>query len=75
MDKKAREFDKDGEYRRKVDDVLELLKEFRTNYPFKDHPESIDDLTARDIFNEGRTTFSGGLYMNSRTWGTSVVTL
>lgn len=57
MSKRAEEFDKSGKYRRKVDDVLESLEQFRRKYPFKDHPELIDNLTAEDIFNEGEDCF------------------
>ena len=57
ISKKAEEFDKSGKYRRKVDDVLELLEQFRRKYPFKDQPEFIDNLTAEDIFKEGEEYF------------------
>lgn len=52
ISKKAKEFDKNGEYMRKIDNALELLKQFRQKYPFKDNPESIDSLTADDLFKE-----------------------
>jgi len=52
ISQKAKEFDKRGKYRRKVDDALELLKQFRRNYPFKESPESIDSLTIDDLFKE-----------------------
>ena len=54
---KAKEFDKSGKYRRKVDNALKLLEQFRQKYPFKDHPESIDNLTAEDLFNKGGDYF------------------
>lgn len=57
ISEKAKEFDKSGKYRRKIDNALELLKQFRRKYPFKDHPEFIDDLTVEDLFKEGEDYF------------------
>lgn len=47
---KAKEFDSNGEHRREIDKALELLRELRKKYPFKDDAESIDKLTAEDIY-------------------------
>lgn len=52
ISEKAKEFDKNGEYREKIDNALELLKQFRQEYPFRDNPESIGSLTADDLFKE-----------------------
>lgn len=52
ISEKVKEFDKSGKYRRKIDNTLELLGQFRRKYPFKDSPESIDSLTADDLFKE-----------------------
>lgn len=57
ISEKAEKFDKSGQYRRKVDDVLAVLEQFRRKYPFKDQPEFIDNLTPKDIFNEGEDCF------------------
>lgn len=52
ISERAKEFDKNGKYRRKIDNALELLEQFRQIYPFKDCPESIDSLTADDLFKD-----------------------
>ncbi len=57
MSEKAEEFDKSGKYRRKVDDVLRLLEQFRLKYPFKEDSEFVNSLRAEDIFNEGKDYF------------------
>lgn len=50
LSEKAKEFDISGERRREIDDALELLKQFRKKYPFKDDPTSIDRLTPDDLY-------------------------
>lgn len=56
ISEKVKEFDKSRKYRRKIDKTLELLGHFRRKYPFKDSPESIDSLTADDLFKESPPT-------------------
>jgi hypothetical protein len=57
ISEKAKEFDPDGEIRREMDNALELLRQFRRKYPFKDDTESIDKLRPEDIFMKGEDYF------------------
>lgn len=57
MSEKIKEFDKNGEYKQKIDESLSMLKAFRQKYPFKDDPNSIDALTAEDLFKKGGDYF------------------
>jgi len=57
ISEKAKEFDLSGEHRRELDNALELLKQFRKKYPFKDDPTSIDRLTPDDLFKKGEDYF------------------
>jgi hypothetical protein len=50
ISEKAKEFDPNGEYRKEIDNALELLRQFRKRYPFKDDPKSIDGLTPEDLY-------------------------
>lgn len=45
-------FDKDGVFKNKIDQTMVLLQKFRTKYPFFEKPDSIDTLTADEVFNE-----------------------
>jgi len=65
------EFDKSGAYRRKVDTALGKLLQFRRLYPFKTHPEQIDNLEAKDVYNKGKdVTFTSDC---SPAWGTGSI--
>lgn len=57
ISEKAKEFDSNAEHRREIGNALELLKQFRKKYPFKDNPKSIDELTADDLFKKGEDYF------------------
>jgi hypothetical protein len=57
MSKEAEFFDKSGKYRRRADYVLRSLERFKQVYPLRGNPETIDNLKAEDIFNEGRDYF------------------
>jgi hypothetical protein len=57
ISEKAKEFDPKGARRREIDKALELLRQFRKKYPFKEDPESIDRLTPEDLFKKGGDYF------------------
>lgn len=50
MDGRIRYFESFPTYRYKVNNALELLREFKQEYPFKAHPELIDTLTIEDLY-------------------------
>jgi hypothetical protein len=50
MMEKASAYDKNGLMKHEIDNALDLLKQFRTKYPFVEDPESIDFLELDDIF-------------------------
>lgn len=54
---KARDFDRSGDIKKEINSRLELLKEFRRKYPFRDDPEFIDRLTPDDLFKVGGDYF------------------
>ena len=54
---KAKEFDRSQEIEKEINARLELLKEFRDKYPFKNDPDSIDKLIADDLFKVGEDYF------------------
>jgi hypothetical protein len=47
---RARTFDSAGTIKRLVEESLGRLQEFRKKYPFTEHPDQIEKLTADDIF-------------------------
>ena len=53
----VRAFERYSQYRRKVDHVRGLLMQFRREYPFVSHPESIDNLDCDDIYDIERNRF------------------
>ena len=57
INEKAKEFDKSGKIKRKTDQALEKLKRFRQEYPFIHNSESINALTADDLFKKGKDYF------------------
>lgn len=57
ISEKAKEFDLNGEHKREIDNALKLLRQFRQKYPFKDKPESIEKLTADELFKKGEDYF------------------
>ncbi len=66
---KAREFDKSGEIRRKINECLELLEVFREKYPFRRHPDSINKLTTEDLVQKGEDCFFKWLEFTLRPLG------
>lgn len=54
---KARDFDRTRDIEKEINVKLELLKEFRRKYPFRDDPESINRLTPDDLFKVGEDYF------------------
>lgn len=50
---KAREFDKNGEQKKKVENALRKLEQFLSLYPFRKSPEQIDLLTPEKLYNPG----------------------
>jgi len=54
---RVRAFDADGKFRKEIDAGLELLRQFREKYSFKDDPNSIDRLTPDDVYKKGGDYF------------------
>lgn len=50
---KAKEFDKNGEQRKRVENALHKLERFLSLYPFRKHREEIDLLTPEKLYNPG----------------------
>lgn len=73
ISEKAKEFDISGERRREIDDALELLKQFRKKYPFKDDPRFIDLLTPEDLFKKGEDYFFRWIEFKLRSLGRLLV--
>ena len=57
ISEKAKEFDPDGTHKKEIENALKLLEQFRKKYPFKDNPDSIEDLTPDDLFKKGEDYF------------------
>jgi hypothetical protein len=54
----AKEFDKEGIIKNKVDYALEKLRAFKEKYPFQQNPDKIESFSAQDVFNsDGSTDF------------------
>lgn len=49
---KVKEFDLNGEHKREIANALELLRQFRKKYPFKDSPKSIDSLAPKELYSK-----------------------
>lgn len=52
MIEKAKAFDKSGSIEAMIDHVLDLLRQFRSEYPFAEDPSSIEVLCPDDLFKE-----------------------
>jgi hypothetical protein len=59
----AKKFDKEGIIKRKVDDALEKLQEFKEKYLFQQNPDAIENFTAQDIFKSDGSTGDFFLYI------------